>query len=129
MSKIDGLNGIVQILRRKISEKKAVGSSSKKPQSNTSDIRNPEQAPRISLDELHRKIQRDITELDPNDSDWEKNASECFIGSVMAWEFGDDILKDSKATEIVEEVSNTIITNIEISDRFKSLLRNFIAQA
>ena len=117
MDPVNGVGQIVQILRRKLGERR-VDRSSTDSSSKSAGTNRTRKAP---AEEIRRRIGTRIGELDEDDRTGPK-AAQIFVESVIAWEFGDDVLQDPEFGELAREVAETITGNDQSSARLKSLL-------
>ncbi|MBV1789692.1 hypothetical protein KQ940_16680 [Marinobacterium sp. D7] len=119
MDPINGLSQITQILRQKLSEhtKTQKKSGSSGSHASTSDKR----AEKPSIQEIERKIAERIKAL----SDEElrgKKGSQIFVETVIAWEFGEQLLADPDFADFASDVVKTLHEHPDVKDKLGKML-------
>ena len=127
MSQIDGLNSIIEVLRRRVADNaKKLGRSSKtSAQTKTDGLAGSK---RTGTKELQAVIRERILSLDPDDERFEKIATKVFLESILQWEFGDEVAQDEKFSDIVNEVHSTMLADRRISDDMMRLLKQLVTR-
>jgi len=118
MDPIHGLNQILEILRRQLSAR-----SSRTPQAGPSAApgttkRSPS---RISTEEMRRRLSERIAALDPADQKAKKGA-QVFVESILAWQFGEELLHDPEFPDMSREIQNAMTSDPAVWRRFQALL-------
>ena len=122
MSQIDGLNNIVQILRRRIADNaKKIGRSGK-PSTQTKASQSSE-IRKATTEELHTAIHERIRALDPDDERYTKIATRIFLESVLQWEFGEELTRDQKFSDMISEINDTIQSDQKIRQDMQAVLK------
>ncbi len=117
MDPVNGISQIVQILRRKLADRatpRVAGDATSMA---------PDRAPaqKASAEEVRRKISARIQRLTIEERKGPR-AAQIFVESIIAWEFGDEVLQDPKFADLAKEVFDTIAADAQISARLKTLL-------
>jgi hypothetical protein len=109
MSRIDNLNDILSIVRRKVEEtgRARAGASSQKAGSN--DIASGRASARVDAKELERRVLDRISQIPADERDFVKKAGRIFVDAVMAWEFGEELLLDAEYDEMAHSVLATML--------------------
>lgn len=119
MDPVNGLNQIMQVLRRRLGSKATQESKnlskSSQPATGTHSTAKP------GSDEILRRIGERIQALNPDEKRGAK-AMQIFIESVLVWEFGEELLQDPRFTEIAREVQHTISENELARQKLTALL-------
>jgi hypothetical protein len=120
--KIEGINGILQILRRR------VGTSSQRTDgSQQTDRKEEADLPvvdgRASTADLEAGIRSRIRELNPDDEDYQEQATGIFLESVLLWEFGEDMSRDQEFSEIMTRIKDSFASNDELRQQMNRLVR------
>jgi len=122
MSKINGINGVIEVLRKKIGTTSTNQSrSTSKSPDNTSG--NLSTRPR-NTDELKKGISERIKDLKKDSSDFEQKATKIFLESVIAWELGEELVNDDKFDQMINDIYQSIVTNDELNNNFKLLIND-----
>lgn len=126
MEPINGLNNVMEILRRQIADSAKrldrSGNGSKLGTSRTS-----QKAGKTSPDELRALIHDRIQGLDPGKAQDQRRAKRVFLESVMAWEFGNDIVRDQEFNDMIADIQETLETMPEIKHQFDGLIEKLTA--
>lgn len=121
MDPINGLNNIMEILRRQIADNaQRLDRSGKAGRSSIS--RNEPKAGKPSPHELRALIHDRIKGLDPREPHYRHKAKRLFLESVMAWEFGSNIVRDQEFSELIADIQETLETTPEIERQFDGLI-------
>ncbi len=115
MDPVNGVGQIVQILRKKLGDRKVAQPSSDASSEKTSSAR------KASAEDIRRKIGTRIRTLDPDEHQGRK-AAQIFVESIIAWEFGDEVLQDPKFAELATEVTDSVLHNEKAATQLKTLL-------
>lgn len=122
---MDPVNGLVQILRQKLSERPssvdnkhiAKSSSSKTDTSSHSETK-------LSVDQVKRKIGERVKSLSEDDYQ-PTHAAQIFVESIITWEFGDQLLQDPKFGELSKDVVNTLSEHPVVWKQMQRMLSEF----
>lgn len=117
MDPINSIGQIVQILRRKLADRTGqrvgAGSAREKPG------RTPAQKP--GPEEIRRRIGARIQTLSDEERQGPK-AAQILVESIIAWEFGDQVLQDPKFAELSRDIVEAIAADTQTAARLKTLL-------
>jgi hypothetical protein len=121
MDPINGLNNIMEILRRQIADNAKrldhPGKTSRLGASQTG-----QKSGKTSPGELRALIHDRIKSLDPQETQYQHKAKRLFLESVMAWEFGNDIVRDQEFSDMIADIQETLETTPEIKRQFDGLI-------
>ncbi len=76
-----------------------------------------------SLDQLHKRISERINRLPPEHREGDK-AVQLFIDSVLAWEFGEDLLQSDSFSRYSKQIRAAIDSNSKLDQEFKLLVKS-----
>jgi hypothetical protein len=119
MDSVNRLDQVLQVIGRQMSErvlrldagiKTAASGPATRP------------ARRAALAALKSKVQERLRALDPDDARRSDKARRIFLESVLAWQFGDELLLDRGFDEIVSGVQEALGAHPEIDARLVQLL-------
>lgn len=117
MDPISGIGQIVQILRRKLGERSApragAGVASKTP--------GAKPARKASPEEIRRKIGARIQALAAEERQGPK-AARVLVESIIAWEFGDQVMEDPEFAELSKDIVDAITGDDKSAVRLQTLL-------
>jgi hypothetical protein len=121
MDPIKGINQIAQILRRKMAER---DSAQVKPGSGIDSAAGSASLGRGSKarpDEVKRKIGERIRAL-PEKERKSPKAARIFVETVIAWEFGEQLLQEPQFTDLSKEVVDALTGNSAVWEKMQTLL-------
>ena len=124
MDPVSRLDQVLQVIGRQMSERASRLDAGTKSSASGPSTR---AARRASLAALKSKVQERLRALDPNDARRSDKARRIFLESVLAWQFGDELLLDRGFEEIVSGVQDALRAHPEIDARFVQLLRDLAA--
>jgi hypothetical protein len=121
MTEIDRLSGMMEVLRRQIAEsaRRLDGKSGKPARASTSAA-----SGKTALPEVKRQIRERIKALPKDDPERLKKAQRLFIESILAWEFGDALLMDSRFQDMLDRVQQGLAALPDAEKQFGALLSN-----
>lgn len=119
MDPVNGLNQIMQVLRRRLGKSAPDSNRPSKPA--TKPATGTRTTVKPGSDEILRRIGDRIHALNPDEKRGTK-AMQIFIESVLVWEFGEELLQDPRFTEIAREVQHTINENELARQKLTTLL-------
>ncbi len=121
MDPINRLSRIIETLRQQMAESaKRPGPS--KPSSD--EVRARNRSDRPSVEELRHRILQRVREIEPDNPDRGRRARRIFLESVVAWEFGDELLLDSQLDRLIDSLQQTFETDPELDIQFRELIAN-----
>lgn len=121
MDPINGLNNIMEILRRQIADNaKRLDRPGKTGRLGAS--RTGQNPGKTSPGELRALIHDRIKGLNPQEAQYQHKAKRLFLESVMAWEFGNDIIRDQEFSDMIADIQETLETTPEIRRQFDGLI-------
>ena len=77
---------------------------------------------KLSLEQLNRRIGERISQLAPEERHGDK-ALQQFVDSILAWEFGEDILDSDAFMQYSKKVSDAIRSDSRLSGEFRLFLK------
>lgn len=122
MGPIDGLNQIMRILRRQLSEKTQRKSKNTATNSLFSSYA-AENKTKPSLQALQQKIHNRIDALEETEKKGPKAVS-IFIESILLWEFGDALIEDNQFTELAERLQHIMTKDPLTHNKIKTFLNS-----
>jgi hypothetical protein len=105
MSSINPLDGLAEILRRRIASE-AVAKGRKL--GGAKEAGGAVNAQRASPEALKQRLAEGIEGIALDDPERKKKALRVFVEGVLAWQFGDALLNDRRFAELVSEVQATL---------------------
>lgn len=122
MDPINSLSKIMETLRRQASS----GSDRlNQKQAQTKENNEVSRASKPNLKQLEQQIATRIIKLDQDDPNKFKKATKIFVESVLAWEFGTELLQDSRFSEIIKKVETTIEQEPKLKKELGELINQF----
>jgi hypothetical protein len=118
---ISRLNAVMETLRRQLSETER-RSGPEKSRTSTSNSRVPASNPQRSLAQLKQRVRDRLKNIDPSDPQRKNRSRRIFIESVLAWEFGEQLLSDRKLDEFVEQIQTAMSNQPDIDQQLSELL-------
>jgi hypothetical protein len=122
MDSINGLNPVMEALRRQLAERSAKLDKASKTAPGTRSNRS-DRARSTSTPELRQRVTGRLRALDPDDPQWEQKAGKLFLESVLLAEFGDQLLEDPGFATLIDEVNYTLQSQPEIRSHFSMMIR------
>ncbi|MGD8914937.1 MAG: hypothetical protein PVJ68_19710 [Candidatus Thiodiazotropha sp.] len=80
---------------------------------------------KANLDQLNRRISERINRLPAEDRESDK-AVQTFIDSVLAWEFGEELLQSDSFSRYSKQIRAAINSDSQLKLEFKLLLKSLI---
>ena len=115
---VNRLNQMMEVLRREMAESAARAETKKTLGAKT-------QAPiaaKPAMQELRTRLHERLRTLDRNDPRRLNKAKRVFFETVLAQEFGNDLLLDQRLDDMLNSIQETISSNAELDARFNALL-------
>lgn len=105
MAPITPLDGIAEILRKRVAgEATAKG---KRPGSSTQTGATGA-VTRLPIETLRRRLASSVAKINANEPGSGEQLTRLFVESVLAWQFGEELLSDPGFTELISEVQTTL---------------------
>jgi hypothetical protein len=124
MDPINRLNSIMAALQRQIAETgRHTGPSHKAATGNNPAVH----ATAPGLQELRRKLQQRLRGVNPDDTQKDRKSQRLFLESVLAWEFGEGLLQDSRFDELIDNIQLALNSNPTVESQMRELLKNLTA--
>lgn len=126
MDPINRLNSIMATLQRQIAETGRHADPTYKPVTG----RHPAvHATASGLQELRKKLQQRLSGINPDDTQKARKSQRLFLESVLAWEFGEGLLQDSRFDELIDNIQLALNSNPTVESQMRELLKNLTAEA
>ena len=126
MERINALTQIMQILQRQLSGPETSKTrSTKKTTSSDNKAAERSAISTSSIKHLESRIADRVKSLNEDDDQWYNKAGRIFVDSVLAWEFGEDIVQDSRFSEMSQKILQTLNTHQKTQAKLHSLLDKF----
>lgn len=121
MSRIDSLSQVMETLRRQLAESakrldRGTKASAKGGASSTS-----KPTSRVSAQDLQKRVRERLQALDQGNG-YQQRATRVFLESVLTWEFGDDLVHDTRFSEMLNEINQTLEADPDLQARMQTLL-------
>jgi|SRR5581483_5371884 len=123
MDPINRLDQVMRIIGRQMSERAARLEAGGKPLPVAAPTRLARRPP---LTALKSKIQQRLKALDPNDPRQPEKARRIFLESVLAWQFGDELMVDRGFADIVSGVQEALSAHPQMDSRLAEILRELL---
>lgn len=114
MTRVDHLNDIFSIVRRKVEDagRTREPSPTKKTTSGECTVGRSIHD-RVDTNELERRVIERIRKIPLNERDYTKKAGRILVDAVMAWEFGEELLLDAEYDEMAHSVITAMLEHDE----------------
>lgn len=121
MDALTRLNRLMETLRQQLagSVKRTDATTGR---STASEIQSRGRPERPSIQELRSRIEARLLALEAGAPDRRRRARRIFFESVLAWEFGDQLLLDSQFSRMIDNIEETVQTDPEMNQQFDELL-------
>jgi len=121
MDHISRLNSIINSLRSQIEP--LSGKTARKTDKKT-DKSEPEEtaSSALSMNQLEQRIVERIKTIDPDADNPQRKAFFILVESILAWEFGEQLLKDPEFYEIINKVTDSIQDNTSLNKTISQFL-------
>lgn len=118
---VQGLNALVEALRRRMAGRREKVSSSKTSAASTPSPATPQR--KADIQDLKVQIGKRLAGLSPEERR-SKRGQQVFLESVLVWEFGDEITSDPAFAQLTAEIQQAIEKETDVSDRFGAMLES-----
>lgn len=125
MDPIDSLSKLMEALRQRMSEKPARPDRQGRGERARQTITKRKTA-KPSIGEIQRRVAERIKALNA-DGERDNKAVEIFLESVLAWEFGDELLEDPGFHELMRDVRDSMTQDPQLNAKLKALVRELSA--
>jgi hypothetical protein len=123
---VNRLNQMMEVLRREMADSAAQAEAGK-PQTAKSGVQ-ARVAGRAGVTELRTRLHERLRKLDRADPRHLHKAKRVFLETVLAQEFGNDLLLDRRLEDMLDSIQETISANAELDARFNALLEEIGAE-
>jgi len=119
MDPIGRLNRLMETLRKQMAEsaKRADAAGHQ-----ASDVRPQTRSERPSIQELRSRIVERVRGIQSESGENRRRARRVFVESVVAWEFGDQLLLDNRFEDLVDQIEETFEMDTELDKKFHDLI-------
>lgn len=125
MTRVDHLNDIFSIVRRKVEEtRRARASSSTQKNASNERVAGRGIDGRVDARELERRVIERIREIPMEERDFTKKAGRILVDAVMAWEFGEALLLDTEYDEMAHSVVASMLGHDETRKVMEQIFRS-----
>lgn len=118
---VQGLNALVEALRRRMAGRREKVSSSKTSAASTPSPATPQR--KADIQDLKVQIGKRLAGLSPEERR-SKRGQQVFLESVLVWEFGDEITSDPAFAQLTAEIQQAIEKETDVRDRFGAMLES-----
>jgi hypothetical protein len=125
MDPVSKLTRLLEALRLQQSGSKRSNkaSATTEAKQTTTKLQNNSKSPhKLSLDQLNLRISERINRLPPDEREGDQ-AVQIFIDSVLAWEFGDELLQSDLFSKYSKQIRVTINNDTKLKDEFNHLIK------
>ena len=126
MDPINSLGRMIELLRRRVAET-APAERARRSAADPGAAPGPPPAP--TIDTLKSTISRRLGRLDADDPGHDAKAARIFVESVIAWEFGDDVVNDARYRDLIDHIDGQLQADAQVRKRFAAMLRELGASA
>jgi hypothetical protein len=120
LDKIGGASELVNILRSQLSSR---AEALKTASGQSSETANAGASVPISIEELRKRLGREMRNLDLKLPENRRQARIIFIESVIAWDFGDGLLNDPNFSLFVRDVEKSMSSDPKVAQALDQLLQ------
>lgn len=129
MERIDALTQIMQVLKRKLSDPQTENTrATKKPSLPETTNSESVSISNASVQQLETRIAERVKSINRSDSQWYSKAGRVFVDSVLAWEFGDQLVQDARFSEMSQKVLQVLNGDQSIQNKLHQLLDQFASK-
>jgi outer membrane protein OmpA-like peptidoglycan-associated protein len=118
------LNRAFEVLRRQIAEHAHQLESGSRAQSagTTNGAARSGTAGKPDIGELKQRIAERLQAIDPKNPNAERRRKRIFLESTLAWEFGEEVLRDPSFQELLDRLETTLSEYPDIERQFQMVL-------
>ena len=127
MDRISGLNQIIEVLRKNIGKSRSGTTERSKTKTSDSHVETNSTS-QLSIEELEIRIIERVKSVDIDEKSG-KTKAYIFIESVLAWEFGEDILNDPGFHDLVSRVAESIQSVEHVDKKLNQLFLDMEKQS
>ncbi len=121
MAKIDGTSELINALRSQlVARSDALRTSPARTERTATADATP--ASIVSIEELRKRLGREIRSLDLKLPENRRQARILFIESVIGWDFGDALLNDPRFSIFVRDVETSMVSDPKIAETLDKIL-------
>jgi len=120
LDSVSRLNQMMEVLRRQMTGSTGRTEAGRSQPNNVG--QQTRAADKPGIPELRARIHERLRALDPADPRRSQKAKRLFLESVLAWEFGNELLLDRRLEDMLDGIQQTISTSPELDARFDELL-------
>jgi hypothetical protein len=112
----------IEVLRRQIAEHaRQLEAGSRIGTSSSSGTPSRAATPaRPDIEELRRRIAERMKAIDPQNGNANRRRKRVFLESALAWEFGEDALKDPSFQELVDRLEDALASHPEVEKQLQA---------
>lgn len=115
------VNRAFEVLRRQIAEHaRQLEAGARTQTSDTSSTTRSSTSGKSSVGELKQRIADRLQAIDPKSPNAERKRKRIFLESTLAWEFGEEVLRDPKFQELLDRLEATISEHPEVERQFRT---------
>ena len=126
MDSVSRLDQVMQLIGRQLSERAAHLDSGAPPLPPTRGART-RRAGRPGLEVLRKRVQERLRQIDPDDPKRIDKLHRAFLESVLAWQFGKELLLEPGLEDAVAGVSEALRAQPDVESQFRRLLLELAA--
>ena len=129
MDPINSINQLMAALRRQMAERGERSSRSSDTASSSAARKStPRQSTKASLEKIQRRIGQRLQHLQADERRGSPG-TQIFIESILAWEFGEDVLTDPRFGDLVANVRETMAEDPALQQNLERLLDKLAVQS
>jgi hypothetical protein len=108
MDPIKPLDGLTEILRKRIAEEIAAKGNVSVTRKSADSHQETQPASRPTTEALRKKIATALESLDPDDPKREQKIVHIFVENTLSWQFGSELINDPGFSMLVNDISDAL---------------------
>lgn len=108
MDPIKPLDGLTEILRKRIAEEIAAKGNVSVTRKSADGHQETQPASRPTTEVLRKKIATALESLDPDDPKREQKIVHIFVENTLSWQFGSELINDPGFSMLVNDISDAL---------------------
>ncbi len=121
MDPLSSLDGIAELIRRKIASDPATRSDFRAVAKSSVSAAKSEISQKKNFTGLKLKVLEQIKAIDVSDPKRSHKAIRCFVQNILTWQFGEELLNDPGFTGLLEKVTVVLESDPLIAEQLLSM--------
>jgi hypothetical protein len=118
---IGPLSRTLELLRRQMAEHaRQLESGSRTTPGGSAGTTSRSSAGKLDINALRQKVSERLEAIDATDPNAQRRRRRVFLESVLAWEFGEEALRDPGFQDLVDRLEESFATHPEVERQFRA---------